>query len=310
MRQILAIILLATCSLAHAQLEFAPIGAEWFYSVGLNDNPYAGYHHYVSTKDTLVNGKTARVITSNRDTIITHEDNGRVYYLFNDKFRLIYDFSAKVGDTLVFEFMAPKPESYIYDTTYYVAFEVERISNFDEEGGGIRMFSTVVVEVDSLDYEPFKFLVWDTKYTYFERIGYYYNGLITKIKLPCVGVSSDHLRCYKDADLNYISEYWKNEGKPCDYKSPNSIMEVRSPFELNTYPNPVYNTITIETKGFSGLGLRTVKIFNQTGVPVLSQRFDASNPTIDVSHLPPGLYLISFFDNNGLYSNPKKIIKI
>jgi hypothetical protein len=302
----------STSILAQSQLEFAPIGAEWYYTnPGESEELLGRYLHYTSTRDTLVNGKQARVIESEcAPFLVVHEDNGRVYYLFNDKFRLIYDFSAAVGDTVVFEFMAPKPDSYIYDTTYHVAYRVDSITSIDAEGGSIRKFAAVAVEVDSLDYNQLSGFLWNTNYHYLERVGYS-NGFIVRLELPGPAIGlPDYLRCYNDSDLAYQTDWWAMQSKPCDYNLQTSIMEVRTPFELNVYPNPCYSSISINHNGTLDSGLHSVKLHSPTGVQLLSQKLNKTKLNLDVSHLPPGLYLITVYGSNGFISKPKKIIKL
>ncbi len=88
----------------HSQVEMFPIGAEWHYEIGDIQPPYGNYHHSIVEKDTIVAGKTGRlVVADNGNKEIVYEDSGRVYYFFKDKFRKIYDFNVKEGDTVEFE---------------------------------------------------------------------------------------------------------------------------------------------------------------------------------------------------------------
>ena len=213
MKKILLIVSLSLpCIPLTAQVEWAPIGAEWYYSnPGTYDTPLASYVKYTSTSDTLVNGKEARVIVSQSDTVVMHEANGRVYYLFNDEFRLIYDFTVQVGDTIEFEFMAMHPNSTTYDTTFSANYVVRSITPIETANGSIRKFSTTLVwdwDIPLPDYAH-------DHYDYLDRVGFEYGFMYrqkhTNYLLP------SYLRCYADSEINFQSNWWSVQSKPCDH---------------------------------------------------------------------------------------------
>jgi hypothetical protein len=82
--------------------EWFPIGAEWFYEDG-NDMALIHRHFFVE-KDTVVNEKNCKIISGDENKEIVYEENECVYYLFNNKFRKIYDFNVQQGDIVEFEF--------------------------------------------------------------------------------------------------------------------------------------------------------------------------------------------------------------
>ncbi|NMH89212.1 T9SS type A sorting domain-containing protein [Flavivirga algicola] len=77
--------------------------------------------------------------------------------------------------------------------------------------------------------------------------------------------------------------------------------------ELNIYPIPAQNIITISSE--TSLGLQNVKLFNLQGKLILSKKLDTNSNTnaIDISLMPSGLYLMHISSKNGFAT--KRIIK-
>ena len=123
---------------ANAQNEFAPIGAEWYYMEIKRPYPNTFKYNnvqYVSEKDTIVQGKTCRLIRGsyyrNGEPFyheVIYEKNGIVYYYFNEQFRKIFDFTVQERDTVAFEFKSNKKHSFDLDTSIIVLCIVNGIS--------------------------------------------------------------------------------------------------------------------------------------------------------------------------------------
>lgn len=59
----LSVIILFACRIGFAQMEFAPVGAEWYYSQYESHNPpQANYIKHVCIKDSMIAGKGVKVI--------------------------------------------------------------------------------------------------------------------------------------------------------------------------------------------------------------------------------------------------------
>ena len=72
------------------------------------------------------------------------------------------------------------------------------------------------------------------------------------------------------------------------------------------YPNPAINNITIETNSFDAL---TYEIIDLTGKIIKNEVLHSKVQTIDISHLPPGTYLLHVFNENLTAYYSGKIIK-
>ena len=107
-----------------SQIEFAPVGAKWWYVLPCADlNPDCGYSTFESVNDTILLNKNAKIIkyTVNgvvkpEATQIMYSDSDKIYYYMNNKFYMLYDFGAKAGDTLKIKL---GPQYFTNDTIGY-----------------------------------------------------------------------------------------------------------------------------------------------------------------------------------------------
>lgn len=126
------------------QREWAPLGAVWYYTWGDVWGPPVEYLRMESIQDTLVDGKNSRLLKSiiSHDTtlsevekthledIIIYQDGYKIYRWVEDQFRILYDFSLKLGDTL--KVYIPEDErtfSRMHDSTaYFVIDSIETLT--------------------------------------------------------------------------------------------------------------------------------------------------------------------------------------
>ena len=107
-------LILFNCLLGFSQQEFAPIGAEWYYSFNEGmQNEGAGYYLLKSIKDTTIDSKECKVLShtlvnSKRistylgQSIVYHDTKeNKIYRYLYANFYLLYDFTKVVGDTIV-----------------------------------------------------------------------------------------------------------------------------------------------------------------------------------------------------------------
>ena len=74
---------------------------------------------------------------------------------------------------------------------------------------------------------------------------------------------------------------------------------------VSIYPNPVQQYINFTTlNGYEIMG-KTVNVFNQSGILLLSKTMNSTNDKIDVSSLRQGIYVVKIGDNSN-----KKVLKL
>jgi hypothetical protein len=74
---------------------------------------------------------------------------------------------------------------------------------------------------------------------------------------------------------------------------------------MKIYPNPVRNTLTIET--LQSVGKSTLSIINVNGQELLKQQLVSTKTELDVSNFTTGVYTIRLLDNNSV--EIKKFVK-
>lgn len=290
--------------LLYSQTEWAPIGAEWYYSVPDEaGNPLNDYQRYISNRDTLIEGEICRVIQGrNHIQIMCMEDN-KVYYRFNDGFRLIYDFDALVGDTISFDFKSFKPNSFVIDTTYTVDCIVDKIDTIIVNEMNLRRYQTSIIQREDLD-----FLVFPSTYTYTERIGYEYEFMLV-LRMPTTGFMTN-LRCYSDKDINYITDWWSHQNLDCNHSQATGVAQLNDFDEPPViYPNPTRGIVKLNLPRKTGVNNLDLIVYDCTGKKVYSSILQSNQETIDLSVLPSGVYHISISDNE-LINKLIKMLKL
>jgi len=283
---------------ANAQIEFAPLGAKWYYYC----------YQYTAEKDTVVNGKNCRMINHSKYSHlndIVYEEEGKVYYLFNGVFRKVFDFNVEIGDNVQLELMYITPLQYLIDTVITYNCFVDEVSY--ENIGNLQLKSVKVSfdvffgEEGSLDFEqrPWSF-------TYYERIGlmtdHYFLPIISQVStledVPLLG--------YQDNILTYVNEFWigVGMGQRCDYPNkPNSVDNVINE-QLSIYPNPFNDNIFVSAN--NGGNIEIVDIFGK--IIYCSELSDGINE-ISTSHFFKGIYFAKI-QNKDNSTQIFKIIKL
>ncbi|HBZ65774.1 MAG TPA: hypothetical protein DEO70_02980 [Bacteroidales bacterium] len=271
---------------AHAQTEWAPVGATWYF----NRPSFSSSGSYVlfeSIKDSVINDKDVSVIkvTINGVTPVSHEyihQHGDSVFYFNshnNAFYLLYNFSAVAGDTIVVH------DSYTKLTPAFFHGE-----------DSIEGFIYRVLEVDStfisdrwVKRQKVESLTTSWGFTEFNVHAYILNGIGSQLyffgltgAIP-IKFYPSMLRCYDEPGFSFINPAWNHE---CDFISAagNDPKEA----DCRVYPNPVddiarvHLSEPIETLTIRSIDGRTL----QTYTPLQQ---DAS---IVVSTLRKGSYLI------------------
>lgn len=186
-----------------AQHEWAPIGAEWYYSYREGAaTPATGYFHLKTLKDTLIGSKECKVIAKHLvnstgetsfqgyEYIYTDIDGNKVYRYLFEEFYLLYDFNNKTGDTLVVKVPSSVTN---YDSITLVVETVSQIKLSDS----VSLRTQKLKPVFELSSPGYKF-----NGEIIENIGnlYYF---FPYYEIDCDGGCPQPLRCYSDTKINY-----------------------------------------------------------------------------------------------------------
>lgn len=100
------------------------------------------------------------------------------------------------------------------------------------------------------------------------------------------------LLCYGAND----SAYYPTPGPTCEI--PVGKTELISETKINVYPNPVSNQLTIELNSELVQRNPTLKLYNATGSLVEVISLGSDHRTIDIQHLPTGIYFLNYYDQD------------
>jgi len=134
---------------AYTQTEFAPIGAEWYYNNYWSNYDYFDY--IVVEKDTIIEGNNCRVLkqyptnsTTASETYIIKQEQNKIYHYYHNRFNLLFDFDAKVGDVVEFSFMYKA-----YKSVLAARYRVESITT---NAQNLKTFTTKLIDSDFSEY--------------------------------------------------------------------------------------------------------------------------------------------------------------
>lgn len=281
---------------ATAQIEFAPIGAEWYYgSTGtLNDLHYA---HYLVEKDTILQGQSCRKIIGTKvpkdgDSIALedmyvyqYEDIVFYYNRTFSKFTPLYYFNVKEGDTLTFYVPLIAPGFTLEDSLFILT--VEGIEAIEISGTSFRRIWT----------SGNNGWWWGFREGYIEGIG--------STKLMSAHLFGSYipetlevsLRCYKDSKIIY-----QHTDYSCDYLPTGIRHGNNSSPRFSIYPNPGRGRFIIKTefeRTSEMIGVLTDlsgREMTPLTIPggIKEQEFQLN--------LSPGMYLLRLASAEGFYS--------
>lgn len=286
------LLLLAAAGAAKAQThEFAPVGAEWYYTRYYRegfDLTGITYDRFRSLRTVEISGWECKEIEQfqnidchgevNPYTEIRYisQEGDMVYEVENGQRFLLYDFGKEVGEW----WYAPK-----YDDTITVI-NVNYITLYD---GTVR--KQLETQLSNLDWYIYNII---------EGIGMDYSLFPfdhTMVGTPCV---EGPLRCYSEDGLLLI-QWGETE---CDYE----VLGVNDEKEdqlvqMNTLVDDLLHISFANTQS----GVKQIRIVDMTGRMVFSQETEDKTMDIDLSEKRSGIYLVLIVVDSQVFNN--KIVK-
>lgn len=271
---ILAIILLSFFSSLLGQ-DFGTIGTQWHYSehAGGACPGNCEYLHLESVMDTIISGQTTHKITQiyykhtgdtvHFDPIYLYEQSDTVFmWSFSKlKFLTTYIFNGNIGDTLTLD--TPDTLSWT-DTTYRLV--IDTIINLTIDGVPLKKYRTIALD----DYT-----FWNGGY-FMDKIG----GLDWFFPRAAIfPEAGGPIRCYSDAQIDTSFQ-----SVACDYILYTSIDELTDENDIEIFPNPTKDFLTIKSEQ----PIKKVEVYDMTGKFVLTTR----ETIVDFSNLGVGQYIL------------------
>ncbi|MDR2057902.1 MAG: T9SS type A sorting domain-containing protein [Dysgonamonadaceae bacterium] len=293
----------------YAQSEFAPVGSEWYYTHTIAGCcPEHCFNHIISEKDTIVGGNSCRVIkqypdnsnTANEKYIIKQEQ-GKVYYYYQDQFNLLFDFDAGVNDTIEFTFMYKKydafPSPLYKDTILSVRFKVENITT---NAQNLKTFRTKILDEDAPKFHGVYYAPYT--YTYTEKIGWHseFIPMLDNAGHPDADIFR-WLRCYSDADFSFVSDEWASMSLPCNHSIATGFNALPKEESSIVYPNPFKDNVFV----FTNDG-KNVEVIDVSGKTVHYSKLSEGMNMLSTNQLLKGLFFVKIQNKN----NSTQIFKI
>ena len=290
--KVLLLLLLAVAGVAKAQThEFAPVGAEWYYSRLYREGwDYTGiaYDRFRSIREVEINGWECKeielyqhldeygIVNPHSELFYITQEQDKIYEVENGRRLLLYDFSKGSGES----WYAPK-----YNVTVYV----DSVFTMTLEDGGIRKIMSTHSTNEYL----------------------YYNNIIEGIGLdmslfpfdnplgPPQSVH-DYIRCYLENGVPLIV----SEDVECDYE----LLRIDENNEklatsMNTLVDDMLHIDFAETANL----LKQIRITDVSGRIIYNQKTMSKSLDLSFSDKPAGVYFVQIVMDSKVFNN--KIVK-
>ncbi len=301
------ILTLLVCFLYQTEIKcqnWFPIGAEWYFNFQMQLNyPYHAYTKYTVQSDTIINSMNAKKITfktgnsGKTSTVFVYEENSKVFRWTGNEFKLMYDLNLDSGDTLDVEVIKRLGCDIV---SPIIVDSVNYIQNYGE---------TLLVQYlsCSVNTPPQNYYI---NYKVIEKIGRVENFIF----IPECGIDIEPwvsltLRCYKDNDMSYTSDWWSVfcPNSPCDTiidGSTNIINDWYSQ-QIKIFPNPCQDFLNI---GYSSSTMNKVVLYNSMGLLIDRYEPDSNFINFNTESMGNGIYYVVIETEDRIFR--KRIIKL
>lgn len=277
--------------------EFAPIGAEWYYSayVGFDPPQGANYIKHTCTKDSTINGKSVKVIQKTKFTRegyielgfeYLHQNDDTIFYWKNGEFHYLYNFSLSKGDSI--QLYVDISNNFPCDTSQYSWNSIDSVFSQTINNHNLKGYFATHKEGYYWGFDGFPII---------EKIGS--TGYLLPEDFGCVvdRIGIGPLRCYSDPEFGTFY----NGKEPCDTIT---TFPVNSPainridlFKL--YPNPANNIITISNP--SNIKINKIEMFDFSGRVIQQwEAHELEGNQLNIQHILPGIYLLKAATDAGI----------
>ncbi|WP_420458217.1 T9SS type A sorting domain-containing protein [Neolewinella sp.] len=322
-RLLLTTLLLAcTCGPALFAQVFAPLGAQWtYFNFVTEGNGYLPVAYvYTVNKDTVVDGWDSRIIqlrevyADGRESEegvrqeVVHTAGDSVYVYVKDSFRLIFDYSAGVGDTVrvVDEpfrgFFMPASNLIISDFAYRIdSVQLRLVGKDSLRVQYVSYLRDVDREIDQWGFQGIIDLYDSVPGQILESVG----GLGHETMLGFTNAISyimpftpGRLTCYSDSLRDYHLLGVDCDSVLTEYRLRTSLPALAIDDAVGIYPNPFRGEVRFTA---SSVPLRRVEVRDVAG-RVMYTREGSALDRLELGVLAPGVYFFVLTDGAGRQS--------
>lgn len=279
--------------------EWAPIGAEWYYTHTYFSPPYPYTSYYDfnrvnSIKDTLYQGKNCRYLVSQKGNCsmwlyytpaeyFMYQDSGRVYHWDNvdSNFILLIDFNKNAGE--YWEMPVWFHDGFWEDTAMVVVDSVKYITIGNDTLKQQHVTYYLTEETQSGTIYAYNEIIT-------ERFGHH-RQLLPLDGALCDGEYDIGLRCYSDSSLGMYNLV--SYGCDSTWGTIFSSIERKNLGEehLQIYPNPAQNFVTFSFDSFIAEET-SFYIYDVIGKVLKGGELKKKEGQIDIRNLPKGTYFL------------------
>ncbi|PWH86006.1 T9SS type A sorting domain-containing protein [Brumimicrobium oceani] len=265
--------------------NWAPVGATWYFEKNFTNSFDIDYTKIEVEKDTVVLGLNCSKLLGNFDGCMwnsqfMYESNDSIYFYHptNNKFEMLFDFGAAVGDVWKIPNYTTNFGSGGIDTTELL---VDSLGIIMVSGENLRVVYTSQINASTSDFE--------FGGTIIEKIGANY---MFPSFFACDPVPGD-IRCYSDGMIDYSTVPFACDAQAVGL-SENQIID------FSVSPNPFNSYFEIS----SDQNIRNLKIKNMQGQNI---SYEQKGNRIFLNSYPNGIYLLTFEQEGRMFQ--QKLIK-
>jgi len=278
-----------------SQMEFAPVGAEWYYSayVGFDPPQGANYVKHTCFKDSTIEGKLVKVIRKTKFTRVgpielgfeyLHQNDDTDTYWTNGEIHQLYNFSLSKGDSI--QLYTDMSNNFACDTSLYSWNSIDSVFSITINNHNLKGYFATHKEGYYWGFDGFPII---------EKIGSTWYLLPGDVGCVADLIGIGPLRCYSDPELGIFF----NGSEPCDTITtfPVNSPKIGKNNGFILYPNPVTDYLTID---YHENGNFYLEIYNSAGNLVKSKNLRPGDQT-NMSDLSNGIYVVVITNNNKCY---------
>jgi len=294
------LLMLIGCLKGFTQSEFAPIGAEWYYSQYVSFMPpMANYVKHTCIKDSTIEGKRVKVIQKTNyryggipfpmgyEYLYQHGDT--ISYWKSGEFHVLYNFSLSKGDSILLYSEMP---NYCVDKTPYGWSSIDSVFSVTINNHSLKAYYATHKKGSDWGFDGWPIIekIGSTMYLFPQ-----YTDCI--MDMPGLGA----LRCYSDPDLGF----YQFEKTRCDTITtyPDGFIQLDKNSLFTVFPNPVSRDLIIQSNSTNEEAY-TLELYSVKGELVKTECLEGGSTLhrIDVSSLKSGVYIVRLISASGRYS--------
>ncbi len=293
-------------------IDFAPVGAKWFYSVTINENtsgnPIIGYVKYESVKDTIIRelifDRNCRIITATLFSPIAepiswgreivYSSGEQIFYFDDGRFYKLFDYSLAAGSTLTVRSSSFRGlfqhRNNLFDKFEY---KIDSVKTQTIQGVSFKVQYPSITQNATTEswYLVNGFAKENENIPVFANKGNFFGGLGVKATNE---LQTGDFRCYTDKNMQI-----NQTDKPCDFMSAGVITSVLNKDKKQSvwhYTNG--NDLIIN---YPELDMNKITIYSLSGTTILEAPISSNAFILNKNQLKSGVYVAKLIGKEHVY---------